>query len=274
MKQWKSSKGGQVDLGLGGKVALVGGASKGLGFACAQELAREGVQVSLCSRDSARAEAAAQRISEESGTRCIGFGHDLAAPGAAEAWVAATGRELGPVDILVHNTGGPRPGHFQDLDDEAWAAAYQLLVMSAVRLCRAVLPGMQERKWGRIVTIQSISVKEPIDGLLLSNALRPGVVAITKALARSAAADGVTVNCVAPGSYATERARELAAARATRAGVSVEQWLADTARTFPRQQPGKPEELAAVVAFLCSRRASNINGTTVVADGGTLRSLT
>jgi 3-oxoacyl-[acyl-carrier protein] reductase len=178
------------------------------------------------------------------------------------------------VDILVHNTGGPRPGHFEDLDDPAWEAAFQLLVLSAVRLCREVLPGMRQRRWGRIVAIESISVKEPIDGLLLSNALRPGVVALAKGLSRSAGEDGVTFNCVAPGSYATERARELATARAEKAGISVDELLERTAQTFPRRRPGDPAELAAVVAFLCSQRAANVNGATVVADGGTVRTLT
>lgn len=263
-----------MELGLTGKVALVGGSSKGLGYACARELAGEGVRVSLCSRDSATAVAAAERITAETGSVCAGFGYDLSQAEAPAQWVAASRERLGEIDILVHNTGGPPPGSFDDLEDEAWKAAYELLVLSAVRLCRAVLPGMRARQWGRIVAIQSISVKEPIDGLLLSNALRPGVVAITKALSRTVAADGVTVNCVAPGSYATERARELAAARAAKAGVSVEELLAETAKGFPRRRPGDPEELAAVVAFLCSRRAANVNGTTVVADGGTLRSLT
>ena len=156
----------------------------------------------------------------------------------------------------------------------AWEAAFELLVLSAVRLFRAVLPGMRQRKWGRIVAIESISVKEPIDGLLLSNALRPGVVAVAKALSRSVAADGITVNCVAPGSYATQRARQLAAASAEKSGISVDTFLRQKAESFPRRRPGEPEELAAVVAFLCSQRAANVNGATVVADGGAIRSLT
>lgn len=263
-----------MDLGLTGKVALVGGSSRGLGYACARELATEGAKVSLCSRDGDQAVAAARRISDETGSEAVGFGFDLSITGAPEAWAAASREHLGDVDILVHNTGGPPPGHFEDLDDMAWEAAFELLVLSAVRLFRAVLPGMRQRKWGRIVAIESISVKEPIDGLLLSNALRPGVVAVAKALSRSVAADGITVNCVAPGSYATERARELAAARAEKTGVSVDTFLRQKAESFPRRRPGEPEELAAVVAFLCSQRAANVNGATVVADGGAIRSLT
>ena len=270
LNPWEES----VDLGLAGKVALVGGASKGLGYACAVDLASEGARVSICSRDGERAAAAAAKAAAASGGEVVGFGCDLSQPDAPAAWVAATRDRLGEVDILVHNTGGPRPGHFEDLDDAAWLAAFQLLVLSAVRLCREVLPGMRRRQWGRIVAIESISVKEPIDGLLLSNALRPGVVALAKGLSRSAAADGVTFNCVAPGSYATERARELAPARAEKAGITVDELLKRTAQTFPRRRPGDPAELAAVVTFLCSQRAANVNGTTVVADGGTVRSLT
>jgi 3-oxoacyl-[acyl-carrier protein] reductase len=263
-----------VDFGLTGKVALVGGSSRGLGYACARELATEGAKVSLCARDGDQAVAAARRISDETGSEAVGFGIDLSITGAPEAWAAASRECLGDADILVHNTGGPPPGHFEDLDDVAWEAAFELLVLSAVRLFRAVLPGMRRRNWGRIVAIESISVKEPIDGLLLSNALRPGVVAVVKALSRSVAADGITVNCVAPGSYATERARELAAASAAKTGVSVDTFLRQKASSFPRRRPGEPEELAAVVAFLCSQRAANINGATVVADGGAVRSLT
>lgn len=263
-----------MDLGLKGKVALVGGSSRGLGYACARELAREGARVSLCSRDGDQAAAAARRIVEETGSDVVGFGFDLSVTGAPVAWAAASQERLGDVDILVHNTGGPPPGDFEDLDDAAWEAAFDLLVLSAVRLFRAVLPGMRRRKWGRIVAIESISVKEPIDGLLLSNALRPGVVAVVKALSRTVAADGITVNCVAPGSHATERATQLAAARAEQAGVSVETLLRQKAESFPRRRPGDPEELAAVVAFLCSQRAANVNGATVVVDGGAIRSLT
>lgn len=263
-----------MDLGLTGKVALVGGSSRGLGYACALELAREGARVSLCARNGEEAAAAARRIAEETGSEAVGFGFDLGVAGAPEAWAAASRESLGDADILVHNTGGPAPGQFEDLDDAAWAAAFDLLVLSAVRLFRAVLPGMRRNKWGRIVAIESISVKEPIDGLLLSNALRPGVVAVVKSLSRTVAADGITVNCVAPGAYATQRARDLAAARAEKAGISVDAFLREKAAGFPRRRPGDPEELAAVVAFLCSTRAANVNGATVVADGGTVRSLT
>ena len=262
-----------MDLGLRGKVALVGGGSKGLGYACARELAAEGAVVSLCSRNAAEAEKAARTISSETGQDVAGFAFDLARPDAPAAWVAASLERLGRIDILVHNTGGPPPGHFDDLDDASWEAAFQLLVLSAVRLYREVIPEMRKRQWGRIVAIESISVKEPIDGLLLSNALRPAVVAIGKSLSRSLAAEGILLNSVAPGSYNTARSRELVEARARKAGVSAEELLARTVQDFPRKRGGEPEELAAVVVFLCSERAANVNGATIVADGGAARSL-
>ena len=180
-----------MDLGLKGKVALVGGASKGLGRACALELAQEGASVSLCSRDGAAAAAAAGEIAAATGSPAAGFGFDLSRGGDPEAWVKASAARFGDADILVHNTGGPPPGEFDDLEEVDWRQAFDLLVLSAVRLYRAVIPGMRQRQWGRIVAIESISVKEPIDGLLLSNALRPAVVALNKSLSRRLAADGV-----------------------------------------------------------------------------------
>ncbi|MFQ5671055.1 MAG: SDR family oxidoreductase [Acidobacteriota bacterium] len=262
-----------VDLGLRGRVALVGGASRGLGYACARQLAGEGASVALCARDASQVDRAVRRIQAETGADLFGFSCDLARPEAPDAWVAASQARFGPIDILVHNTGGPPPGDFDELDDAAWEQAFQLLLMSAIRLYRAVIPGMRRRKWGRIVAIESISVREPIDGLLLSNALRPGVAAVGKSLSRRLAADGILVNCVAPGSFNTARSRGLAEARARRAGIPVEELMARSARDFPRGRPGEPAELAALVSFLCSEKAGNVNGATVVADGGVSRSL-
>ena len=262
-----------LDLGLAGKVALVGGASKGLGRACARELAAEGARVSLCSRDATLAAAAAREIAADTGAEVIGLGFDLATPDAPAAWVAATRERLGPISIAVHNTGGPPPGDFDDCDDGPWDQAVQLGLMSAVRLFRAVLPDMRNCGWGRIVAIESISVKEPVDGLLLSNALRPGVVAVCKSLARRHAAEGILVNCVAPGFHNTARTVQLGEVRARAAGISLEEYQQQAAASFPRGRAGEPEELAAAVAFLCSERAANINGVTLLVDGGASRGL-
>jgi 3-oxoacyl-[acyl-carrier protein] reductase len=262
-----------MDLGLGGKVALVGGASRGLGYACALELAREGARVSLCSRSEPQARQAAERIAKETGAQTAGFGLDLAAPDAGRRWVEASLARFGSIEILVHNTGGPPPGAFDELEDRHWQEAFDLLVLSAVRLYRAVIPAMQKGGWGRVVAIESIAVKEPIDGLLLSNALRPAVIALNKSLTRSLAAQGILFNAVAPGIHDTERWRSLAEDRARRAGRPVEEMLEEARVGFPRRRAGSPEELAAVVAFLCSERASNVGGTTLVADGGASRSL-
>lgn len=253
---------------------MVGGGSRGLGYACARALAAEGARVSLCARHAAEAEQAAARIAQETGARVLGLPADLAAAGEPERWVERTREGLGPVDILVHNTGGPRPGAFEDLSDADWEEAFRLLVLSAVRLYRAVLPDMVARGWGRIVAIESMSVKEPIDGLVLSNALRPAVVAISKSLSRTRAAEGIRFNVVAPGSYDTDRIRELYAARARAAGVDPEKLLEDAVRGFPLRRLGAPDELASVVTFLCSNQASNVNGVTLPVDGGAIRSLT
>ncbi|MFQ5719284.1 MAG: SDR family oxidoreductase [Acidobacteriota bacterium] len=262
-----------MDLGIAGKLALVGGASKGLGRACAHELAAEGARVSLCSRDGRAAEETAAKIAAATRSEVAGFACDLARDGAAAAWVAASRERFGPVSILVHNAGGPPPGDFDDLDDTAWTAAVQLVLLSAVRLFRAVLPDMREAGWGRIVAIESISVKEPIEGLLLSNALRPGVVAVCKSLARQVAREGIVVNCVAPGFHHTDRTRQLGEVRARQAGITLEEYQRRAVESFPRGRPGEPGELAAGVAFLCSTRAANINGALLSVDGGASRGL-
>ena len=262
-----------MDLGLKGKVALVGGASRGLGLACARELAAEGARVSICSRDTEKAEEAAAQIASETGGEVVGFGFDLADAASPGAWVVASRERLGPISVLVHNTGGPPPGEFEDFDDAAWERAVQLVLMSAVRLFRAGVADMRRAGWGRIVAITSISVKEPIDGLLLSNALRPGVVAVCKSLARRYASDGILVNCVAPGFHKTARTIQLGEARARAAGITLEEYQQQAAESFPRRRMGEPEELAAVVAFLCSERAANVNGATLAVDGGASRGL-
>ncbi|MFQ5766543.1 MAG: SDR family oxidoreductase [Acidobacteriota bacterium] len=237
-------------------------------------MAQEGAAVSLCSRNREKVEAAANRIREETSGAAAGFAFDLACPDHPAAWLKASLERFGRADILVHNTGGPPPGEFDDLDDAAFQRAFELVVMSAVRTFRAVIPEMLRQGWGRIVAIESISVKEPIEGLLLSNALRPGVVAVCKSLARRLASRGIVVNCVAPGSYNTARSVQLAKDRANRAGISLEEFQAAAAKRFPRGRPGEPAELAGLVAFLCSEQASNLNGATFVADGGAARSLT
>jgi 3-oxoacyl-[acyl-carrier protein] reductase len=257
-----------MDLGLKDRVAIVAASSRGLGKACALELAREGAKVIICARDAARLTASADEIRTLTGSEVLPLSVDLTEAAQIEHLVDETLRRYGRVDVLVTNNGGPPAGFFDDFDDEAWLAAHELTLMSAVRLIRAVLPSMRTRGWGRIVNITSVSVKQPIDNLLLSNVYRPGVVGLAKTLSAQLAAEGITVNNVAPGYTRTDRVVELDEARAADEGKTVEEVVADRTESYPMRRMGEPEELAALVAFLASDRASYITGTTIQVDGG------
>ncbi len=262
-----------MDLGLRDRVAIVGASSRGLGQACALELAREGATVVLCARDTGRLAAAAEEIQAASGVGVLAVPTDLTDAAQIEHLVDETLRRFGRIDVLVTNNGGPPAGDFGEFGDEAWLAAHQLTLMSAVRLIRAVLPTMRAQRWGRIINITSVSVKQPIDDLLLSNVYRPGVVGLAKTLSAQVAVDGITVNNVAPGYTRTDRVLELAADRAVKEGKVVQDILDERAADFPMRRMGEPEELAALVAFLASERASYITGTTIQVDGGYVRGL-
>ena len=262
-----------MDLGLKDRVALVAASSQGLGKACALELAREGAKVVICARDADSLAATAAEISAATGGEVTWLAIDLTDPVQIRHLADEIVRRYSRIDILVTNAGGPPSGYFDDFDDEAWFTAHQLTLMSAVRLIRAVLPAMRAQQWGRIVNITSVSVKQPLDNLLLSNVYRPGVVGLAKTLSAQVAADGITVNNVAPGYTRTARVVQLAEARAAREGKTVEQALAETVASYPMQRMGEPEELAALVAFLASERAGYITGTTIQVDGGYCRGL-
>lgn len=242
-----------MDLGIAGKVALVTGASRGLGFATAAALAAEGCRVAIVGRDAARIEAAAREIAA---TPIVA---DMAASDGPDAAVSDTVAALGPIDILVANAGGPAHGGFMGVTDEDWEHALQQNLMGTVRLMRAAVPAMRERGWGRIITITSRTVREAVDGLVLSNATRAGVAGAVRTLAREVARDGVTVNNVAPGSFDTERLVELHG--------SVEA-VAERGRASPMGRVGNAQELGAVVAFLASRQASYLTGASILVDGG------
>ena len=261
-----------MDLGLKGRVAIVAASSRGLGKACAKELAREGAKVVICARDLAQLRQTADEIGTETG-KVLPVRADLTDDAQIQYLVSEAQGRFGRIDILVSNNGGPPAGHFDDFGDDAWLAAHQLTLMSAVRLIRAVLPAMRARKWGRIINITSVSVKQPIDNLLLSNVYRPGVVGLAKTLSTQLAAAGITVNNVAPGYTRTDRVLELAEARAAEQNRAVEEVVADTTATFPMRRMGEPEELAALVAFLASERAGYITGTTIPVDGGFVKGL-
>ncbi|KAA3657313.1 MAG: SDR family NAD(P)-dependent oxidoreductase [Calditrichaeota bacterium] len=262
-----------MDFGIKDKHAFVAAASRGLGYAAAFELAQEGTKVTICGRDKERIEESAARIAGETGSAVVGIQANVAVSEEIKTAISVAGNQFGPIDILVTNAGGPPAGSFNDMDESAWEKAYDLTLMSSVRLIQAVLPVMQKRGWGRIVNITSISVKQPIQGLFLSNALRPGVIGMAKSLADEVAKHGITVNNVCPGWTDTERVQEIMQARAENAGSSVEEQMAKMAESVPAGRMGRPEELAALIAFLCSTRASYITGSTIQVDGGSFRGL-
>jgi 3-oxoacyl-[acyl-carrier protein] reductase len=249
-----------MDLGIDGKVALVTGASQGIGRAIAAELAREGARVAISSRSREKIDAAAAEIG------ATGFVLDSADLDAIDGAVAEVEGALGPVDILVCNTGGP-PGNPDPLSfsREQWEAAYRSLVLAQIALIERVMPGMRERGFGRILNVASTSVREPIGNLMLSNAHRASMITAFKTIARSVAGDGVTLNTLLPGSIATERAFSLAG--------SQEEAEANAAKAIPAARMGKPEEMAAAAAFFCSAGASYVTGETLAVDGGMTRSI-
>lgn len=262
-----------MDLGLKDRVALVAAASKGIGFASARELAREGARVFLCSRDEKRASEAAQKIHEETGATVAGIGADVTDDQASERFVNVALERAGRVDILVTNAGGPPAATFDQANLDMFRKAFELNALSAIRLAKMVLPGMRQQKWGRIINITSVSAKQPIDGLILSNTVRAGLTGWAKTVSTEVAADNVTVNNVAPGYTLTERQEQLAEARSAALGKSKEEIIATWATQGPMGRIGKPEEIAAAVAFLASERASYITGVTLQVDGGWIRSL-
>jgi len=262
-----------MDFGLKDRVALVAAASRGIGYAAAHELAREGARVFLCSRDERRASEAAQRIHEDTGANVAGIAADVTDGEQAEAFVNFALERAGRVDICVTNAGGPPAAVFADTDLDMFRRAFEQNALSAIRLAKLVLPGMLRRKWGRIINITSVSAKQPIDGLLLSNTVRAGLTGWAKTVSSEVAAEGVTVNNVAPGYTLTERQNELAEVRGQASGKSKQEIIESWAIQNPMRRMGKPEEIGAAVAFLASERASYITGVTLQVDGGWVRGL-
>jgi len=262
-----------MDFGLKDRVALVAAASRGIGNAAACELAREGARVFLCSRDEARASEAAAKIHAETGANVAGIRADVVNEEDAKRFVQLATERAGKIDICVTNAGGPPSTVFADTDLEMFRKAFEQNALSAIRLAKLVLPGMRERKWGRIINITSVTVKQPIEGLLLSNTVRAGLTGWAKTVSNEVAADGVTVNNVAPGYTLTERQTELAEARSKALGKSKDEVVGSWAGQCPMQRMARPEEIAAAIAFLASERASYITGVTLQVDGGWVRSL-
>ena len=248
-----------MDLGLKGRVALVLAASKGLGRATAAALAAEGADLAIGARDAGRLEATAAAIRSETGARVLAVPVDVTDAAASAAFVDAAVREYGRIDVLVNNAGGPPFGSFDDFDDAAWQRAFELTLLSTVRMTRLALPHITRDGGGRVINVISLSVKSVLARSILSTAMRAGVVGMAKLLADELGPHGITVNNVAPGLIMTDRLRET--------GVG------DRANESPLRRAGQPEEFAAVVAFVASARASYVTGTTIPVDGGLIRAI-
>ncbi len=262
-----------MKLGLTDRVALVAASSKGLGRAIAEELAEEGCDLVLCARGEEALEVARREIQQASGRRVHSRVTDLSRSSEVEELVEFALSTLGRVDVLVTNGGGPPPGDFDAHDLEAWRAGSAVTLESVINLVRGVLPGMRERGWGRILNVTSIAVKQPVEGLMLSNALRAAVTGFARTLANEVAAEGITVNNLMPGFTRTERLDHLAEHIAETSGGTVDEAFAVWSEQVPMGRVGEPREFAALAAFLASERASYITGQSIAVDGGWIRSL-
>ena len=261
-----------MDLGLKGKVALVAAASTGLGRAIAEELAAEGASLILCARGEERLNATCDEIRSSTGAEILGVAGDLSIQSDIERIVSEGAKRFSRIDILVTNTGGPPAGRFDTLSRDDWENAVRDLLMSVVELTKLVLPGMKERRWGRILNITSIAVKQPVDNLMLSNSIRAAVTGFARTLANEVAEHGITVNNIMPGYTATERVNQLAETLAEREGLSISDIRARWESEIPMRRLGDPKEFAALAAFLLSERASYITGGSIAVDGGWIRS--
>ncbi|WP_102108442.1 SDR family oxidoreductase [Oceaniglobus roseus] len=262
-----------MDLGLSGKRALVMSSSRGLGLGCAQALAAEGAHVLLTGRSGDKLEAAAKAITAKGPGKADFITADLTDKDAVNTLAKAAEEILGGVDILVNNTGGPPPGRMVDADTEILAFQFDTMVMNVVEMTKRLLPGMCERKWGRVITIGSSGVIQPIPNLGLSNAIRSALVGWSKSLSNDVAADGVTVNMLLPGRIHTERVDELDSNAAEKTGKTLEETREASKAGIPAGRYGTVEEFGAVCAFLASEQASYVTGSLMRCDGGAIRSV-
>jgi 3-oxoacyl-[acyl-carrier protein] reductase len=265
--------GEKMQLNLKGKVAMVAASSKGLGFGIAQELAREGAKLSIGSRSKDGIESAAKKLREETQADVLSSILDASNNQSIQDWTKRTTDHFGGVDLLVVNAGGPPPGKFMDFTDENWQAAFDMNLMSAVRMIRQVIPSMESRGGGSILTVTSSSVKEPIDVLILSNVMRSGVTSLVKSLSLQLAPKNIRVNNLMPGRIDTDRVRSIDENQAKAAGISVEERKAQSQATIPLQRYGTIEDFGKMGAFLLSEAASYVTGSSIAVDGGSIKTV-
>ncbi len=262
-----------MDLGLKGKTVLVTASSKGIGKAVVDTFLSEECNVAICSRNKDDLIKTADELKSKYKAGPFWCVCDLNKASDIEATVASVKKEFGTIDILVNNCGGPVPGYFRELTEPNWHAAFEQVLLSVVRFCNLVVPDMIIKEWGRIINITSVTVKQPIDNLVLSNSLRTGIVGFSKSLSNEIAKYNITVNCVAPGFTLTNRLYELAVERAKREETSHEEVLADMAKEVPMGRLALPSEIASVIVFLASAKASYLTGNTIQIDGGWIKGL-
>ena len=262
-----------MNLNLKNKNAIVCASSQGLGKAAAIDLAKEGVNLAICSRDQEKIDKAKEEILQktEHNIKVIALKADLDSLEDIQIFLQEVEQSLGEVDILVNNTGGPPPSTFEQISDEDWQNAFNSTMMSAVRLSRALVPKMKKKEWGRIINISSVSVKTPVNGLFLSNSLRMGVLGWAKALADELAAHGITVNTVCPGYTRTERVEAILESQSSSSGLSKEEIEKTIADNIPMKRVGEAEDLAGLITFLASEKANYMTGLAVQVDGGSAR---
>ncbi|MCX6151924.1 MAG: SDR family oxidoreductase [Ignavibacteriales bacterium] len=260
-----------MDFQIKGKTALVTASSLGIGRAVAELLIQEGCQVAICARDKEKLISTALEIKKQYDVEPIWLVCDINDEKDINKTFDVVQKNFGSIDILVNNCGGPAPGHFDDLLDENWQSAFEQVLLSAVRFTRKALPGMKEKRWGRIINITSLSVKQPVENLMLSNSLRAGIIGFAKTLSNEVGKYNITVNNIAPGYTLTNRLYELAKNKAKIGGESHEHIIAEMSKEVPLGRLARPDEIAAAVVFLASEQAAYITGTTIQVDGGIIK---
>lgn len=262
-----------MDLGLKGRGVIVAASSQGIGRATAEAFAREGAQVAMCARTEAPLREAADKIRKETGTEVFAEPLDVTDAAQVQHFIEQVAKRFGRIDVCVTNAGGPPAKNFLSISPDEWRKAVDLNFLSVVHLAKAAIPYMQRHRWGRIITITSVTVKQPVAELIMSNAVRAAVVGLVKSLSNEFGKDGILVNNVAPGYTATDRLRELAEVRALAAGTSPEQIYQSWTAEIPVRRLGDPKDIADVILWLASERAAYVTGQTILADGGIYRGL-